>query len=124
MPAALEVRGRLSRVALAATVLVSLVVLFAPADEVPSALPGVDKVVHVLLFATLAVTGRWAVGRTRALAVVLVAYAGVSEVLQAVTPLARSGSLADLFADGAGIALGLAAWSVLRRGAAPGSLGR
>jgi hypothetical protein len=48
-------------------------------------------------------------------------------VLQAVTPLARSGSAADLLADLLGLALGLAAWGLggrLRRGATAGSLGR
>jgi hypothetical protein len=114
----------LPRAAFAVAVLVSLVVLFAPADDVPAALPGVDKVVHVALFAVLAATGRWAGMRPWVLAGGLALYAGASEVLQAVTPLARSGSPADLLADLAGVALGLVAWSVLRRAPAPGSLGR
>ena len=103
--------GGLSRGAFAAAVLVSLVVLFAPAGDVPAALPGVDKVVHLVLFGVLAVTGRWAGVRLRVLAVLLAVYAGVSEVLQAVTPLARSGSIADL----AGIALGTAGWELAVR---------
>ena len=110
MRATLEVRGALSRGAFAAAVLVSVVVLFAPAGDVPSAPPGVDKVVHLLLFAVLAATGRWAGLRPRPLALGLAAYAGLSELLQAVTPLGRSGSAADLLADLAGIALALLAW--------------
>ena len=127
MPARLAARGRLSRGAFVLVVLVSVAVLFAPGDDVPAALPGVDKVVHLLLFAALAVTGRWAGLRPPALAVGLAGYAAVSEVLQAVLPLARSGSVADLAADLAGVAVGLAGWhagSALRRGAAPGSLSR
>ena len=57
---ALAVHGALSRGAFAVAVLVSLAVLFAPADDVPASPPGVDKVVHLLLFAALAGSGRWA----------------------------------------------------------------
>ena len=127
MPARLAVHRGPSRAAFVLVVLVSLGVLFAPADDVPAALPGVDKLVHLLLFGALALTGRWAAIRTPVLAVGLAAYGAVSEVLQALTPLARSGSVADLLADVAGIAVGLVCWQVgsaLRRGAAPGSLGR
>ena len=88
----------------------SLVVLFVPGDDVPAAPAGVDKLVHLLLFLALAVTGRWAGVRARPLAVGLLAYAAVSEVLQAVTPFARSGSLADLAADALGVLVGLLVW--------------
>ena len=118
------VGGTLSRGAFAAAVVVSLVVLFAPAGDVPAAPPGLDKVVHLALFAVLAATGRWAGIRVRLLVVALAVYAAVSELLQAVTPLARSGSIADLLADLAGVALGVLAWSVLRRETAAGNLGR
>ena len=123
----LAVRGPVPRGAFGLVVLVSVVVLFAPAGDVPAAPPGVDKLVHLLLFAALAGTGRWAGIRPSVLAVGLTAYAALSEVLQAVTPLARSGSVADLLADLAGVVLGIAGWHVgpaLRRGTAPGSLGR
>jgi hypothetical protein len=112
---ALQVHGALARGAFAVAVLVSLAVLFAPAGEVPAAPPGVDKVVHLALFLALAVTGRWAGIRATVLGGLLVAYAAISEVLQAVTPLARSGSPADLLADVAGVALGLAAWALGER---------
>ena len=124
MQARFAVRGAVSRGAFALAVLVSLVVLFAPADEVPAALPGVDTVVHVLLFAVLALSGRWAGAGPAVLAVGLTGYGALSEVLQAVTPLARTGSVADLLADLAGVAVGLLAWSALRGQAPPGSLGR
>ncbi|SEO88906.1 VanZ family protein [Trujillonella endophytica] len=112
---ALAVHGAPSRAALALTVLVSLAVLFTPGDDVPSAPPGVDKLVHLALFAALALAGRWAGIAPRVLAVLLVAYAGASEVVQAVAPLNRSGSVADLLADVLGVALGLLAWTGLAR---------
>ena len=134
--------GALSRGAFAVAVLVSLAVLFVPGGDVPSAPRGVDTAVHGLLFATLALTGRWAgIGR-RPLTVLLVGYAVVSEVLQGLLPLQRSGSLGDGLADVAGLGAGLLVWAVgaqrarrfrgpvaspratLRGGRAPGSLTR
>jgi hypothetical protein len=112
---ALQVHGALARGAFAVAVLVSLAVLFAPGGAVPFAPPGVDKVVHVALFLALALTGRWAGARAVVLGPLLVAYGAVSEVVQAVTPLERSGSVADLLADAVGVALGLAAWAFGQR---------
>ena len=123
MHPALAVHGALARGAFVVAVLVSLAVLFAPAADVPDAPPGVDKVVHLAVFLVLAVTGRWAGMRATVLGGLLVAYAAASEVLQAATPLERSGSPADLLADVVGIALGLAGWALgeRSRGAAPRS---
>jgi VanZ family protein len=109
---ALQEHGPLARGAFAVVVLVSLAVLFAPADDVPFAAPGVDKVVHAGLFLALALTGRWAgIGRP-VLGTLLVVYAAVSEVLQGLTPLDRSMSVADWVADVAGIVLGLVLWEL------------
>jgi hypothetical protein len=108
---ALAVHGALSRGVFAVVVLVSLAVLFAPADDVPSAPPGVDKLVHLLLFAALAATGRWAGARTGVLAGLLLGYAAVSEVVQGMSALGRSGSVADWVADAAGVLLGLLGWA-------------
>ena len=107
MPA---VGSALARAVFAVAVLASLVVLFAPGSDVPSAPPGVDKVVHALVFAGLAVTGRWAGVPRNPLAGTLVVYAVGSELLQGLTPLARSASVADAVADLAGVAIGLALW--------------
>ncbi|HEX2075926.1 MAG TPA: VanZ family protein [Geodermatophilus sp.] len=101
--------------------LVSLAVLFAPAGDVPAAPPGVDKLVHAVLFAALALTGRWAGVRAGLLAALLVGYAAVSEVLQGLAVLGRTGSVADWVADVVGAALGLVAWAApARRGEAAG----
>jgi VanZ family protein len=116
---ALATHGALSRGVFAVAVLVSLAVLFAPASDVPSAPPGVDKLVHAGLFLALALTGRWAgIGRTAASAL-LVAYAAVSEVLQGMTSLGRTASVADWLADVAGLLLGLALWELLSRRRSP-----
>ncbi len=115
MHPALAVHGALARGAFVVAVLVSVAVLFAPAADVPDAPPGVDKVVHVLLFLALAVTGRWAGVRAGALGVLLLVYGALSEVVQAVTSLQRTGSLYDLLADAAGIALGLGGWALAER---------
>ena len=111
----LAAHGALSRGAFAVAVLVSLAVLFAPGDDVPSAPPGVDTLVHLALFALLAVSGRWAGVRATSLATLLVLYAAVSEVVQGLTPLDRSASVADWVADVVGVLAGLLAWSALRR---------
>ena len=116
---ALQVHGALSRGVFAVVVLVSLAVLFAPASDVPSAPPGVDKLVHAALFAALAVAGRWAGCAAVPLGGLLVGYAVVSELVQGFTPLARSASMADGLADLVGIGLGLAAWAVLGRRTSP-----
>jgi len=108
---ALAVHGALSRGVFAVVVLVSLAVLFAPADDVPASPPGVDKLVHLLLFAALAVSGRWAGARAGVLGVLLVLYAAVSEVVQGVSALERSASVADWVADAVGVLAGLLGWA-------------
>jgi hypothetical protein len=108
---ALAVHGALSRGVFAVVVLVSLAVLFAPADDVPSAPPGVDKLVHLLLFAALAGSGRWAGARPGVLGVLLVVYAALSEVVQGLSALERSASVADWVADALGVLVGLLGWA-------------
>ena len=112
---ALAVHGALARGVFAVAVLVSLAVLFAPASDVPSAPAGVDKIVHLALFAALATTGRWAGVGARPLAAVLLGYAAVSEVVQGLSALDRSMSLADWMADAVGVLLGLALWQLAAR---------
>jgi len=107
--------GALARGVFAVVALVSLAVLFAPASDVPSAPAGVDKVVHLALFAALAASGRWAGAGARTLAVLLLAYAAVSEVVQGLPALGRSMSLADWAADAVGVLVGLALWELASR---------
>ena len=116
---ALQVHGALSRGVFAVVGLLSLAVLFAPGSDVPAAAPGVDKLVHASLFAALAVSGRWAGVQRTPLVTLLVLYGAGSEVVQGLTPLDRSASVADWLADVAGVLLGSFVWDLrLRRGAA------
>jgi VanZ family protein len=110
--------GALSRGAFAVAVLVSLAVLFAPPSDVPSSPPGVDKAVHLALFVSLAVTGRWAAVRREVLAGGLVLYAAVSEVVQGLDVVGRDASVADWCADVVGVLAGLLLWRLTGR---PGS---
>jgi VanZ family protein len=105
--------GALARGAFAVAVLVSLAVLFAPPSDVPSGPPGMDKVVHFLLFAALALTGRWAGVRQGLLAGLLVVYAGGSELLQGTSMVDRDASVGDLVADSAGVVVGLLVWQLV-----------
>lgn len=113
MTGPLREHGALARGAFAVAVLVSLAVLFAPPSDVPSSPPGVDKLVHFSLFAVLAVTGRWAgVGRG-VLTVLLLGYAGGSELLQGTDLVDRDASVGDLLADSAGVLAGLLLWRLI-----------
>jgi hypothetical protein len=109
----LQVHGSLSRGAFALAVLVSLAVLFAPASDVPSTPPGVDKLVHATVFAALALSGRWAGLARGVLVPLLVLYAAASEVIQGL--IGRDAAVGDLLADVVGVLLGLLAWQWLAR---------
>ena len=92
--------------------------------KVPSAggvgsVPGLDKVVHVGVFALTV----WALGRLLApvrrfpigwVALAAFAHAGLIEMIQSVMPN-RSADLLDVLADTVGIALGLVLWHLERR---------
>ena len=84
----------------------SLAMFLTPGDDVPQGGPN-DKVVHGLIFMTLAVAGRWAQVPWVRLGVGLAAYAAVTEVLQATLPINRDGNLPDFLADTVGIVVGL-----------------
>ena len=111
MPAGSLAEVRLGRAVFAGVVVLSLVVLFAPARDVPGAPPGVDKLVHALLFLALAATGRWAGLRPAALGAALVVYAAGSEVLQGLAAIGRTTAVADWVADVVGVAAGLGVWA-------------
>ena len=93
--------------------LASLYVLFWPDPAGGgSRLPGADKVVHALLFGLLAATARWRFGDRRGLLAAVLAYAAVSELVQALLLTERSGDLWDLLADAVGAVVG---WLLARR---------
>lgn len=101
-------RNYLRHLPFAGTVVVSWVILFTPESGVPTAPPGTDKVVHLLLFAALAGTGRLARLPAAPLLVGLVGYAALSEVLQELLPIGRSGDWVDALVDIIGAGLGWA----------------
>ncbi|HEY9476559.1 MAG TPA: VanZ family protein [Mycobacteriales bacterium] len=103
------------RVPFAFSVLLSLVVLFAPGSDVPGAPPGVDKIVHFGLFALLALTGRLAGVRVVPLGVGLLCYAVASEFIQAYAPISRDGGLADAIADTVGMLVGIGLSALISR---------
>ncbi|QCH23037.1 VanZ family protein [Mycobacteroides salmoniphilum] len=93
---------------------VACLLLFTPGGAVPSGPPGADKVAHVLIFAMLAVSSRFArIGEKITLAWVL-AFAACSEVIQALWVPHRDGSLLDLLADAVGLLTGLWLWQKTR----------
>ena len=88
--------------------------------------PGLDKAVHLLVFAfTVFAAGRVFAPRKRFpvgwVVIAAVVHAGLIELVQLVALAERSGDLADLLFDVVGIALGVSAWAgerVLRRASA------
>ncbi len=101
-------QGRL----LVAVVAVQLVVLYAPRAPSTGGVPGLDKLVHVLLFALVTAVGLRAPVPRWLVLVLTVVHAPVSELVQARLLPGRSGDPLDLLADLTGCALG---WWVLRR---------
>lgn len=81
----------------------SVVVLFAPRAPAGGEVFGIDKVIHAVLFALLAASTR---ARFRTGLGWVLVYAVGSEVLQAVLPISRDGSLPDVVADAVGALLG------------------
>jgi len=100
-------------------ILLSVWMLFSPGSTVPAGPPYGDKVVHALLFAALAMTGRQAGLRPGALLGALVVYAAGSEALQSVLPINRAGDVLDATVDVLGAVAGVVAWQRLRPGRRP-----
>jgi VanZ family protein len=94
------------RILLAVAMLAILVLsLLPPSSDLPTT--GWDKSNHMLGFGTLGLLGvRGWPGRAVAVLAALLAYGGLIEVLQSLTPY-RSAEWADLFADGVGLGVGL-----------------
>lgn len=92
--------------------LAQFVVLYAP--RVPSAgggVPGLDKAVHLVVFAAVALTGLLSALPERWLIPLLLAHAAVSEAIQHLMLPDRSGDAVDVLANAAGVLLG---WALAR----------
>ncbi|WP_232847734.1 VanZ family protein [Occultella kanbiaonis] len=106
----------LTRLAFAVAVIVQLLALYWPRVDLPGdGVPGTDKAVHVLIFATVMATGLLAGIPGRWLALGLAAHAVLSELIQHLVLPERSGDPLDLVADLAGIALGWYVITYVRR---------
>ena len=93
--------------------MLSAYVLFWPSPAGSSVtLPGADKLVHAGLFLLLAASARLRFGAAPRVLAAVLAYAALSEAVQAVLLARRSGDLLDLLADAAGALVG---WQVARR---------
>lgn len=104
------------RLLFAVALVVHLTVLYAPAPDVPgTGVPGVDKVTHVLVFATLTWAGLWAGLARRWFVPAVLAHAVVSELVQAHLLAGRAGDPWDAVADVVGVALGVLAHRRRRR---------
>ena len=107
-------RRRALTAALAVAVVVQLVVLYLPGEQVPEAgftVPGLDKAIHVAVFALPAFLAVWR-GRSEWWALPFAVHAPVSELVQHAWVPLRTGDPVDVVADLAGVVLGvLAAWS-------------
>lgn len=108
---ALVHRALVDRMLFGAVVVTSLVVLFAPTAGGLPLFPYADKMVHLVLFAALAWSGRKAGLPVLPLAAGLMAYAVLSEVIQATVLPERGGEWTDVAADLIGITAGMLAGS-------------
>ena len=106
---------RLWQVALGVALAVQLVTLYSPEVAGAPQIAGMDKVVHVLVFAAPAlaallagISAPWVLG-------MLAVHAPLSELIQHFGLSHRSGDVSDVMADFAGVALGWSAFLVLRR---------
>jgi hypothetical protein len=103
------------QLALGVALVIHLVALYSPGGPGGPQINGLDKVVHICLFAgpVLAalmsgVSARWVLG-------ILAAHAPVSELIQQSALPHRDGDLLDVMADLVGIAVGCAAYLVWSR---------
>lgn len=95
-----------ARVAFGVAVVVNLVLLYWPRAVGGDGVPHLDKVAHVLTFASVVWAGRWAGVPGRWLVPVLAGHAVTSELVQSFLLAGRSGDAADVVADCAGILIG------------------
>lgn len=104
-----------ARLLFAVALLVQVVVLYWPRPVGTGGVPGLDKAVHVGVFAAAAASGHRAGVPAGWLAAGLGLHAALSEVVQGRWLAGRSGDPADALADLVGVALGIAlaiAWGV------------
>ncbi|AEF42279.1 hypothetical protein AS9A_3841 [Hoyosella subflava DQS3-9A1] len=97
------------RVPLVITFVVVCVMLFGPAPDTPSPIPHLDKAVHFVLFAALALTSCFAQIRALPTLLWVSTFAVLSELLQGALPGNRTADVLDVAADIVGAVAGLLA---------------
>ena len=107
--------NRLWRVALGVALAIQLIALYSPEGLGGPQITGLDKVVHISIFAAPAlvallagISAPWALG-------ILAVHAPVSELIQHFALSHRSGDVFDALADFVGVALGALAYLVWSR---------
>jgi hypothetical protein len=107
--------NRLWLVALGVALIVQVVVLYSPSAPAGPQIPGLDKLVHISVFAVPAlaalmagISAPWVLG-------ILAVHAPASELIQHFALPGRSGDPLDVMADCAGLALGALAYLVWNR---------
>ena len=108
-------RRRAWRWAFLGSLVVQAVAVYAPSAPGAGELHGIDKVVHVTVFAVPAVAGLMAGLRPSWLLALLAVHAPVSELVQHVALPHRDGDLGDVAADLLGVGLGAIAVHLWRR---------
>lgn len=101
---------------LVAALVLQLVVLYSPGSSVPSVpIPGLDKAIHLFIFALPALLIRRLTRRYWPL-LLLGAHAGLSEVIQHFFVAHRGGDWLDMVTDLVGVAIGVAlgSWAFRR----------
>ncbi|MEP7191566.1 MAG: VanZ family protein [Actinomycetota bacterium] len=107
--------NRLWRVALFVAVAVQLIALYLPRAPAGPPVTGLDKVVHICIFAAPALAALMAGIRARWVLGILAVHAPLGELIQHFALPQRSGDVLDVMADSAGIALGSLAYLVWNR---------
>ncbi len=103
----------------AAVVVGQLVVLYAPRSPSTGGVPGLDKLVHLSVFALVMAAGLRSAAPRWLVLLLTVVHAPVSEVIQTTALAHRDGDVRDAVADLIGCALGWAlveGWARRRRG--------
>ena len=113
--AAVRKPNRLWRLAFGAALSAQLIAVYAPDGPGGPEINGLDKVIHVLIFAAPALAAlmvgmraRWALG-------ILAVHAPVSELIQHLVLAHRDGDVFDVMADLGGVVLGGLAYVVWSR---------
>jgi VanZ family protein len=106
---------RIWLVLLGLSLLVQLVVLYAPSAPGGPEVNGLDKVIHASVFGAAVLTGLLAGLPRRWVLTVLALHAPVSEVVQATLLPSRDGDVWDVVADLTGVGLALGAFLVIAR---------